>query len=326
MAVAACTLDFNRYEPKAGVSADASDDGISSEATGPESDSATNDEPEASADGSQVDASAMDSTAPEGAADGAPLDAPADGVADGTADVAGESGAVDAADSGAVDAPGTDSAGDAGSLTSGLVAFYQFDETGGTSAADSSGNGHTATLVGGATFTGGLQNNAVTMSGVGQYVSLPTGIVSGLSAFSISAWVNLNSAPTWSRIFDFGTSTTVYMFLTPNSGTGLRFSVTTGGLTQEQQLNASAPGTRTWQHVVVTVAANSGVLYVNGAMVAQNTSMTLTPAALGSTTQNWLGRSQFNTDPYLNGQIDNFRIYDRALSAAEVQTLHSGHL
>jgi hypothetical protein len=44
------------------------------------------------------------------------------------------------------------------------------------------------------------------------------------------------------------------------------------------------------------------------------------------TTQNWLGRSQFAADPYLNGQLDNFRIYDPALSAAEAHTLYADHL
>ncbi len=54
--------------------------------------------------------------------------------------------------------------------------------------------------------------------------------------------------------------------------------------------------------------------------------MTLSPMSLGTTTQNWLGRSQFPVDPYLNAQIDNFRIYNRALSAAEVQTIYAGNL
>jgi hypothetical protein len=215
---------------------------------------------------------------------------------------------------------------DGGDITSGLVAFYKFDETSGTSAADSSGNGYTGTLLGGATFSSGLQNNAVTLSGRNEYVSLPRGIVSGLTSFSMCTWVNLSAVTTWSRIFDFGTGTTAYMFLTPNSGAGVRFSVTTGGPAQEQQMNAATLATGSWQQVAVTLAANTGTLYVNGVQVAQNTSMTLNPASLGTTTQNWLGRSEFAGDPYLNGQIDNLRVYDRALSAAEVQSLYAGHL
>lgn len=249
-------------------------------------------------------------------------------VMDAQSDVAASDGAPDAetdADSEAGREAGVD-ASDGGDLGLGLVAFYRFDETGGTSAADSSGNNRTATLVGGATFSTGLQNNAVTMNGSNEYVSLPNGIVSGLMSFSICAWFNLSAGTAWSRIFDFGTGTTAYMFLTPNSGVGVRFGITIGGNGQEQQMKAPALATGSWQQVAVTLAANTGTLYVNGAQVAQNTSMTLNPANLGSTTQSWLGRSQFAGDPYLNGQIDNLRIYDRALTAAEVQTLYAGRL
>jgi len=72
----------------------------------------------------------------------------------------------------------------------------------------------------------------------------------------------------------------------------------------------------------VTRSGNLGVLYVNGAEVARNAALTISPAALGNTTQNWLGRSQY-ADPYLDGALDNVRVYSRPLSAGEVSTLAS---
>ena len=54
-------------------------------------------------------------------------------------------------------------------------------------------------------------------------------------------------------------------------------------------------------------------------MVAENTAMTLNPSMLGNTFNNWLGRSQFSGDAYLNATITDFRIYDGALTAAEIQ-------
>ena len=49
--------------------------------------------------------------------------------------------------------------------------------------------------------------------------------------------------------------------------------------------------------------------------------MTLNSSNLGNTTNNWIGRSQYGSDAFLDGQIDEFRIYNRALSAAEVLAL-----
>jgi len=168
--------------------------------------------------------------------------------------------------------------------------------------------------------------NAVKLSGNGEYVNLPSGIVSGLHDFTVSAWVNPSANSAWSRVFDFGTGTSNYMFLTLSAGGGpLRFAITSSGNGAEQQLNA--PGTlplNTWSHVAVTLSGNTGTLYVNGQPVATNTNMTLNPAALGNTTQNWIGRSQFSADPFLAATVDDFQIYSRALSAAEVASLAAG--
>jgi hypothetical protein len=46
--------------------------------------------------------------------------------------------------------------------------------------------------------------------------------------------------------------------------------------------------------------------------------MTLKPSSLGNTTRNYLGKSQSTSDPYLNGSLDEFRIYNVALSSAEI--------
>ena len=76
--------------------------------------------------------------------------------------------------------------------------------------------------------------------------------------------------------------------------------------------------------MAVTLSGTTGTLYVDGQPVATNTNMTLTPADLGDTNQNWIGRSQFIADPYLAATVDDFQIYDHALSAAEIAALASG--
>ena len=172
----------------------------------------------------------------------------------------------------------------------------------------------------------GKIGNAVQLSGNGEYVNLPSGIVSGLHDFTISVWVNPSANTAWSRVFDFGTGTGNYLFLTLSAGGGpLRFATTSSGNGAEQQLNDTGNlPLNTWSHVAVTLSGTTGTLYVNGQPVATDTNMTLNPAALGVTNQNWIGRSQFGADPFLAATVDDFQIYDHALSAADVATLASG--
>ena len=60
-------------------------------------------------------------------------------------------------------------------------------------------------------------------------------------------------------------------------------------------------------------------LWIDGIAVATNP-VALSPASLGNTTNNWIGRSQY-ADPMLAGFVDEFQIYDHALSEAEIQSL-----
>ncbi len=201
------------------------------------------------------------------------------------------------------------------------LAWYQADAASGSTLSDSSGNGKTAALNGSYSFASGVSGNALSLSG--GYASLPAGIVSSLNDFTISTWVKLSSLSSGSRIFDFGTGTSVYMYLTPQAiGTNLpRFAITTGGAGGEQQVNSStAIPVGVWTHVAVTLSGNTCTLYLNGVAVGSNTGMTVHPAAMGSTTQNYLGKSQY-ADAALQGSIDDFRLFGRALSASEVLAL-----
>lgn len=199
-----------------------------------------------------------------------------------------------------------------------LSAYLKFDESSGTSAADATGHGWTGTLVNGPAWVAGTNGNAVSLnSSATNYVRLPTGVVNGLSDFTIAAWGNLNSVATWSRIFDFGSGTANYMFLSLMGGSGVRFAITTGS--GEQQINGTnALPTGVWTHVAVTLSGTTGTLYVNGVAVGVNYAMTLNPSSLGVTPLNYLGKSQFAPDPYLSGRVDEFRIYNGALNPAEI--------
>ena len=148
--------------------------------------------------------------------------------------------------------------------------------------------------------------------------------MSNLSSCTLAAWVKLDATNAWSRIWDFGSGTTNYMLLTPRCGGGnvLRFALTTGGSGGEQRIDAAFPlATGVWTHVAVTLFGNVGILYVDGVEAGRNNALTLKPANLGGGAQNWIGRSQWAADPYLDGAVDDFRIYIGAMTATEVWAL-----
>ncbi|KRE32653.1 LamG-like jellyroll fold domain-containing protein [Paenibacillus sp. Soil522] len=202
------------------------------------------------------------------------------------------------------------------------IAQLEFNETSGITAADATGSGWNGTLAGGPLWAAGKSGNAVDLDGTNDYVALPAGLVSSADNATIAAWVNLDTVSNWMRIFDFGSGTSTYMFLTPKNGSNgkIRFAIKNNGSSEQIIEGQSALPTGGWHHVAVTLNGATGTLYVDGLQVGSNTAMTLKPSDLGSTTQNWIGRSQF-ADPYLNGRVDDFRIYSRALTASEITAL-----
>jgi DUF1680 family protein len=190
--------------------------------------------------------------------------------------------------------------------------------------------------------------------GHAEHVALPEGIVSGLSDFTIATWINLsvytrsllsdsgpNADPAalnnGAAVFDFGNPNVEFgapaqarMYLTVRASNDQpvpRFAITTGGADAEQRVDGTSPlPTDQWTHIAITRSGNTGTLYVNGAAAGSNTAMTLRPADLGVTKGNWIGRCQFpqRNVAYLNAAVDEFQIFDRALTPTEVQALTSG--
>lgn len=208
-------------------------------------------------------------------------------------------------------------------LASDLRMNITLNQSSGTSATDSSGLARHGGLQGGASWTTGSNGNALALDGSTGYLSLPTGVVEDLGDFTIAMWVYWKSAATNSRIFDFGSSDIVYMCLSPRDNNGvMRFSVAGSSYFGEQNITHSAAlPTGSWTHVAVTLQGQLGTLYVDGVSVASSSAIYLAPFQLGSTTQNWLGRSQYSGTPYFNGKMQDVRIYSGALSASEVAAL-----
>jgi hypothetical protein len=163
----------------------------------------------------------------------------------------------------------------------------------------------------------------LSFNGIDQYAALPAGIASGLADFTIGVKVYWNAARDWERVFDFGNGMRQYLFLTPRAFRGgLTFTISNNGGYGSQTISTPAPlATGRWVHVAVTLSGSTATLYVDGGAVGANTAMTRAPFRLDSTEGNWLGRSQYPADPYFNGKVDDFRIYNGAMTAAQVAAL-----
>lgn len=195
----------------------------------------------------------------------------------------------------------------------GLVAKWQFDGT----LLDESANLFDAALYGDASYSSSICKSgdySLTLDGSENFVQLPAS-VGDLSELTICAWVYLRDRSTsWQRIFDFGNGTDQYMFLTPYSGSDMRLVLKNGG--DEQVLSATKLGA-TWRHVAATLDADSVRLYVDGELVASTADITIRPSDF-KPVLNYIGRSQYAADPLLKANIDDFRVYNQALSASEI--------
>jgi hypothetical protein len=210
------------------------------------------------------------------------------------------------------------------------AAFWAFDESSGTSAADSSGNGHTATVTGGAFTTGSkVGSHALSLSGSSQYAEASGAVVDTSASFTAAAWVKLNSVSGYQTILSIDGTNTSAFYLQLNAGNGGKFvfnrlASDSDSAASTVAVASSAPSTGTWYHVVgvYDASAKTIALYINGSL-QQSVSYTSGWKGTGKTA---IGRGLFSAakKDFVNGVIDNARIYNSALTAAQVSALYSG--
>ena len=173
----------------------------------------------------------------------------------------------------------------------------------------------------------GRYGNALRLNGPSkaQYVTLPQEAINQLADFTIATWVNLGSAQSWSRLFDFGQSTTVNMFLTAAGRRDRqrapvrhhRRRIRPGTADRRHRRAADEPVGASGRHAVAAAPARCTS---TAQPAGTNTAMTLNPSSLGNPGNRWIGRSQYG-DPSLDATIDEFHIFDRALSRQELLSM-----
>jgi len=213
-------------------------------------------------------------------------------------------------------------------VTNGLMARWNFD--GNTTDTSPSGSvADNGTLVGNpsyVTLTGSnvpVGTGAITLDGTTQCMSVPNSTDLNLtSAYSITAWVKIaNATESAYRMIVSkrvaGTDTTGYELM---YGPALNTLVLRSGggyatFTVNQPLDLDT----NWHHLAVTVSGSTAKVYEDGVLLTGATGSIGNPIA--NTQGVAVGRRSGATDFPWNGQLDDVRIYNRALSASEIDTI-----
>jgi hypothetical protein len=223
-------------------------------------------------------------------------------------------------------------------LSSGLVGYWTFDggTISGTTARDSSGQGNNGTLVSGPVPVAGKIGQALRFDGTSQKITYGTNVASfkfGTGSFSISAWVRpVNKTGQVPAIFGVpsGNGTvsryglTLDYITTPGS-TGVRAFMQADSNHIISVTSSQTLPNNKWAHLVMVVDRVGQVVtaYVNGIPTSGsiagsfNLSDVVSPGGTAVT-----GAQVNGSNDFVLGSIDDVRIYNRALSAQEVQQLY----
>ena len=215
-----------------------------------------------------------------------------------------------------------------------LIHRWTFSETGGsgTTLLDDIGGAHgivaeaglnPAWVGGGQLTTGGGDWN------VSDFASFPSGLLSGLTSATIEVWAAQLSVRNWSRVFDVGSGPGNNLFLSWTVGTDPNVDRVEwkGRELQTRDGTLSPYGLGSEHQIVMTIHSGGGAggatrvrVYRNGALRGEFDTQNV--LAELQDVNFWLGRSLYASDQTAHAAYNELRVYDGALTAAEVATRH----
>src|SRR6516164_3405370 len=200
--------------------------------------------------------------------------------------------------------------------TSGLVAAYSFDEGSGTTVTDASGNGNNGTITGATWSTAGKYGKALSFNGSNAVVTIPDAASLHLSTgMTLEAWVNPSTVNANYRDVIYKGNDNFYLEATSSHSSRPDAGMIAGG-TYADAFGTAALAANTWSFLTETYDGSTLRLYVNGTQVA-STAHTGTIAT--STNPLQIGGDSIYGQ-YFAGLIDEVRVYNVALTAAQIQT------
>jgi len=211
----------------------------------------------------------------------------------------------------------------------GLVGYWPFDEGSGTIAYDYSGNGNNGTLcngstcgVQGPTWTTGKVGGALSFDGVDDYVNVGNNAILQVSTdITVVAWVKF---PTVSAVGiavgKYGNSGESGWILLHTSAGNFKFDGRDGSGSYRSSGPSQEIDDNQWHHVGGQRKGSIWKIFVDG--VQANSNNVVTSGSIAAALDNvYIGR--YSLPGYIfNGLIDDVRIYNRALSDAEIKALY----
>ncbi len=202
------------------------------------------------------------------------------------------------------------------SATANLVLALGFEEGTGTTAADLSGSGNNGTLSNATWATTGRFGRAVSFNGTNAMVTVADSNSLDLTTgMTLEAWVNPTTATNWRTVILKERPSALAYSLYGSNGSAATSWINIGGNDRHAD-GATILPLNTWTHLAATYDGATLRLYVNGAQVG---SLATTGAMNTSTNPLRIGGNAIWGE-WFSGMIDEVRIYNRALTAAEITT------
>lgn len=162
-----------------------------------------------------------------------------------------------------------------------------------------------------------FNSSGYTFGGSANYIDLPasTFLDFNLNNFSIFTWINSSATANFGNIFNNMNvaGTLGVQFLTQPSNGGCRVWI--GDLPHNNTVNVT---NGSWNYIGFVRDGDYVYFYINGSLSSTGTGFAAKNATPNSGNDRRIGRQTTNTAYDFNGQISNFKIYSRLLTAAEV--------
>ena len=213
------------------------------------------------------------------------------------------------------------------------LSYYRCDELSGTVSADASGNGYTGTYEGSPTLgsTDSIENTALVMDGVDDFITLPIDSAFELQVFSVEGWVKdvASNCAIWAYSPQGANIVALGAKLAVGPTNVFAIAGILGGATYESSITANVDlNDGDWHHIVATFNTTSGdvITYVDG---VEETTGTLSGVIdwtpdLGESNPNYTGQlvgasPENNTQDLLfDGRLDEVAYYDAELTPTQV--------